>query len=463
MTVPEPDSLHASEIGFGRMRRISARIRPIWVAIVLALVGFGTSTAVTLLHSDALSPLDEWVYVDYLYKVPEQGMVFKGEAIGDEALDAIACDGVTPYGTMGDPCGSEYDYANFPFGGVTSADPYPPIFFMVTRFLGDGIGLLAGVDDVTGWRLTGPLWLAATMVAFFALLRSWRVHSIAILALGLAFIGSPFAYWTYSYVSTDAPAFLCGSLLLYLTTRYVRGEVRGWWIVGMAAVAAVFKVTNLLGVGLAALLLLIDALRTAHAAGWSFRGRPLVTAGFAGLSLAAGVVVQGGWLYINEITAVSTERAAQGIGRPFGVEELLAQTTNFLPGTIVSNVVLAGSGGQLALPFPGFATAPLSWICIAGVIGAFFRLAGPWSERSSLVVAVTASAALAGPALAIALQIATSSYFTLPARYGATLLPAFLLMAGLLMRNRWASAIVGLYGLGLAAALIYGSYLLGRI
>lgn len=440
------------------------RLRALWKAgwslILLLALGIGVSTTTTLLHSEALSPLDEWVYVDYLFKVPSQGIVRKGEPIGEEALDIIACDGVTPYGTMGEPCGSDYDFREFPFGGITSADPYPPLFFWVTRGVGDVIAFVTGVDAVTGWRLVSVLWLAAGLSVFFVLARRWGVSQPAIAATGLALIGSPLAYWSYSYVSTDAPAFLVGAVLLLLVTAQLRGRRYGGWIVLASALGALLKITNILGVGMIALILLIDAVRLA------VRDRRVTSvalrrAGVAAASLAAAVGAQAIWLAFDRANAVSTMSAVQGVGDRLTVVELLSQTINFLQGTIVSNVTLAGSG-DLALPIPGFAMSPLSWICVAGVLGAFFVLGRRPGIRGSMITAIAVASIIAAPALALALQVVTSSYFSLPSRYGASLLPGFLLLGGLLLRNRWATTAISFYALTLAAACVYSAYLLGR-
>jgi hypothetical protein len=447
-------------------KRAGGWARQFWVVIVLVLVGVVTSTGVTLLHSGKLSPLDEWVYVDYLYKLPEHGIVLKGEPIGEDALEIMACEGVTPYGPMGQPCGANYDYTKFPFGGITSADPYPPVFFALTRVTGDTLGFVFGVGEMEGWRLTGPLWLAATMIVFYLLLRKWRVGEVAILGLGLAFIGSPFSYWTYSYVSTDAPGFLFGALLLLLSTRFVRGQGSGWWIVLASAFAAVFKITNLLGVALAALYLLVHAI-----AQWRARRRGVISTAnvpsagrallFAAVGFATAVVVQVAWLTIDRLAAVSVETGDQGVNVALNVEELLSLITAFLPGTITSNPVVAGSDGGLALPIPGWAVTPLSWICVTGVLGAFWLLR-KWNARSPMVISVALGAALAAPLLAVALQVATSSYFPLPTRYGAALLPGFLLLAGFILINRWARWILVGYGALLCVALVGFSWYVAR-
>lgn len=438
-------------------------LRRFWVSVTLIIVGLGSAIAITTLHGEALSPIDEWVYVDYLHKLPSQGIVLKGEPIGAYALEIMACEGVTPYGPMGPPCGGDYgDLGQFPFGGITSADQYTPIYFAVTRVVGDVIQFVTGADQLTSWRLTGSLWLAGGLMVFVSLLTLWRVRPLAQLALGLAFIGSPFAYWTYSYVSTDAPAFLFGALLVYLSTRFARGEVSGWWLATMGVLASLIKITNILGVGLAALLLLIGTAvkhRVPVGTGSPVPPRPARTVAFALGTATAAVAAQGIWIYVNSVTAVSGLRAEQGISRTLGLEDLLSQVTNFLPGTIVSNVNIAGSSGY-ALPIPGYATAPLSWLCVAGVLGAFFLLSRH-SERVPVVVSVVVASALFAPALALALQLVTSSYFTLPPRYGATLLPGFLLLAGMILRNRWASGLTVAYSSMMCMVLVMGAALLG--
>ncbi|WP_313541053.1 glycosyltransferase family 39 protein [Leifsonia aquatica] len=440
--------------------------RRFWVPVVLVLIALGYSGTTTLLHTKALSPVDEWVYSDYLDKVPTELMVHQGEFIGPEALGRIACDGVYPYGPMGQPCGSSYNNpAKFPFAGKTSADAYTPIYFASTWAIGKVFHLIPGVSELEGWRLTGALWLAATMVMLYLVFRRFAIHPVAIIGLGTAFIVSPFSWWTYTYVSTDAPSAFFGALLLLLTLRYLSGKGSGWWIVGFSALAVLVKVTNILGVCLAALVLLLNWLwevrRTRWTDGWrSLRpavgrrslGLPL----FGVLAVAAAVIAQLGWLALHRALAVGPA-AEQGISGPLGGKALLEQTVSFLPGTLTSNVIIAGSGGSSALPMYGWALAPLSWLCVVGVLGAFFALRMR-TRLAPLVVSTAIASVLFAPMLAVVVKITTGSYFPLPARYGAVLLVAFLLMAAIQLKNRWASWIVLGYSVALGVAMVALTY-----
>jgi hypothetical protein len=307
------------------------------------------------------------------------------------------------------------------------------------------------------------------MVMLWLVFRRFAIHPVAVIGLGLAFIVSPFSWWTYTFVSTDAPSAFFGALLLLLTLRFLSGRASGWWIVGVSALAMLVKVTNILGVCLVALLLLLTWLwelrQTTWADGWR-SPRPgsarwsLALPGFGVLAVAAAVVAQLGWLGLHRALAVGPA-AQQGISGPLGVKALLEQTVSFLPGTLTSNVIVAGSGGSSALPMYGWALAPLTWLCVVGVLGAFFSLRMK-SRLAPLVVSVAISSVLFAPMLAIVVKITTGSYFPLPARYGAVLLVAFLLMVGILLKNRWAPWVILGYSAVMGVAMIAVTYMIAH-
>jgi hypothetical protein len=436
-------------------------LNKLWVPVVLLIAAFAMSGTITAHHSDALSPVDEWVYVDYLYKLPEQGIVHQGEKIGKEALNIMACDGVKPYGPMGPACGTSYaDLSKFPFKGVTSADAYTPVYFAITRVVGDAIHAATGIDQLTAWRLTGSLWLALTVSLLYLLMRQWRVPRWVSLGLGLAFIASPFSWWTYSYVSTDAPSVALGVLLLYAAVKFSRGQWSGWWVVAISTAAVIFKVTNILAVCLAALYLLIVWLLELRRTRWSVltTRRPdhanrasLALPGLALMALAMSGAAQVAWLAIRRALALGVP-PDQAIGIPLTVQEIVSQIVNFLPGTITANVNLSGST-NLAYPIPPFVVEPLAWVCIAGVLGAFWTLKKK-AVTTPLIVSITIAALFFAPMLAVILQLFTGAYFPLPPRYGAPILGAFLLAAGMMVKNNWATGILVGYSIALYATVL---------
>ncbi len=430
-------------------------------------MAFGTSATTALLHGPALSPIDEWVYIDYLHKLPDQGPPRKGEPIGPEALEHMACFGVTPYGPMGAPCAGSYDdYSVFPFGGITSADAYTPLYFGVSIVVGEAFALLPGIDQLDGWRISSAVWHSASIIALVALLRYWRVPAGPTVAVSLLAIGSPYAYWTYSYVSTDAPSFLFGAALLLVASRLIRGEVGFLLLVVLSVLATLFKVTNLYAVGLAALVVLIHFLfslkrRIPSEARW-WRDPVLLRPLVGGmLASALALAAQALWLMWNRSTAVSELGAEQGISIPLTSNEVLGQLANFLPGTIVSNVAIAGSTGY-ALPLPNFVTIPLSWMCVAGVVAALFLMKRD-DETKPVIVAVAIASVTFAPALAIAFESLMGSYFPLPPRYGAPILPGILLLAASIMRNRVGPSLVIPYGAALCVVMVIAAARLGSV
>lgn len=414
------------------------------VAIIAIAIPY--MVLVTVLHSQAISPIDEWVYLDYLDKLPTQGIVHDGENIGQKELVRMACVGETPSGRIGPPCASSYSLSqlhSFPYHGVSTASPYTPLYFAVTWVVGEAIQVVPGLHPGEGWRLTGTLWLVLSLLFLFRLFRQFGIRHGPAFAIGLAYVASPYAWWTYSYVSTDAPAVLVGSALLTLAVDLARGRRVGWAIIVVGTIGTMIKITNVLGVALALLYLAIVAIRQRS----DPTQRPMRLLWPALVALVVGAVGQIIWLRLVHLLAVSNLRADQGGGVPLDISELFLQTTNFLPGTITSN--------PLGPFLPGFVYTPLSWLCVAGVVGSVLMLRRV-QPHVSMVIAVGIASVAAAPLLAIALEVATSSYFQLPPRYGATILPGTVLLLASVLRFRPATVAVTAYS---AALLVVGVWL----
>jgi hypothetical protein len=456
----------------GRIHRVLAFLKRAWVPLVLMLASLAMSVTVTASHSHALSPVDEWVYIDYLYKLPSQGIIRQGEELGPEALELMACSGEKVSGPMGPACdvsqvGDHVDPALFPYSGLQSAYGYTPLYFAPTWAVAKGIQAVTGADLLTAARFTGPLWLVGTMLLFSALFREFKVNRVTTAAIGLAFIGSPFAWWTYTYISTDIPAVGVSALLLLATRRYLTGRWSGWWVVLISVAAVLFKTGNVLAVALAALYLVshfvFSRIRSRSSSQRmpvtlrdAVRGRGDLGALVIALaSVVASGIALGAWQLIQRAAAIGPS-SDQGLGAPLTLQDLATQVTNFLPGTIVSNV--PGGPGIDAYAIPSLLTAPLSWLCIAGVVGALLTLRRG-SEHLGLAYSVGIAAVAAAPLLAVFVQLTLGFYFDLPSRYGAPILIGFLLMAGVVaQRNFFARWVLLAYGAGLVAFAIVSAH-----
>ncbi|WP_166786487.1 glycosyltransferase family 39 protein [Cryobacterium sp. TMT2-15-1] len=444
--------------GNGRSsRNFRSILQILAVPLILVIAGLAMSIAVTTQHSDALSPSDEWVYVDYLHKFPHQGLVRQGEPIGQESLELMACSGVRAYGPMGPPCGGPYDdISDFPFGGVTSAYGYTPLYFAPTWLAATAIDTITSADFLTSARLTGAIWLALTMITLYWMFREFRVKRLVALALGLCFIGSPYSWWRYTYVTTDAPTVAITALMLIMALRFLRGRMSGWWLVPAGTLAMLFKPSNILTVGLIAVFLLIEAgrrWRQNRPTGISLTWRAFLSGpgpehlvGVAAAMVIASGVAQFLWLQVQKAIAVGLP-ADQGQGRPLTVADIFSQAVNFLPDTIVSNVVLYGTNTN-SYAIPASIVEPLSWLTVAGVAGGIWMLSRR-NSNASIISAIAISAVAFAPLLALMLQLTLGEYYEIPARYGAPVLAGFLLAAGLTAQNRWVSYLVLTYGTAL--------------
>lgn len=422
-----------------------------WALIVTLAVGMGYMAILTLLHSHAVSPIDEPQYIDYIDKVYGQGIVRSGEYLGELVRGLFACHGVIPFGVMGAACGADMsDPTVFPFGGISSAPIYTPVQFWIDRVVGDAISVIPGIDQLAGWRLVGTLWLGGGLTFCYLIARRLRVAGWGFVAVSLAFVASPFGFWTFSFVSTDAPIFLFGAIVLWLAMRVARGESSGWWLVALGAIGALFKATSLVAVGFVFIYLIayrVVQLRRAGASiGDVIRGVLGRTFWPPVLAVVANVVVAAVWTKLIPVFAVSASAVDQGVATPPTLDLFGQQFANFIGGAF-QWVVPQTDANNLFLP--------LHWLAVAAVVGAVLIYPRGARDRG-LPVSLLIAYLIAAPVLALSVVVATGSFFPIPPRYGIALIPALIAVVLPLLRNRWAvrallayTAVLLVYQLGM--------------
>lgn len=440
-----------------------------WVPVslsMIAIVGLGTTS---LFHGSVMSLFDEWGYLDYLFKIPSQGIVFKGEFYGTQAMELMACHGEVPVGAMGGKCGSYYNPITFPNGGIVTADPYTPLYFWFTWLFGWIFDIIPGVGQVAAWRLANILWLCAGLITFYKVGRLWKASQLAIFAIGLIIIGSPFSYWAYTYVSTDAPSFFLGALLLLLASKYVRGTVPAWLLILASVIATLFKVTNILAVCSIAIFLLIysiyskrnsrseDSLETSQGFNFNFWKALFVS----GLAIGLSVIAEISWLKFHDAIAATSASVDQGINSALTWYELL-RLTSLTTSTLGMTIPVNGLPGLTTLPLPDYLLTPLMWIIVGGVLAAFWSMRKV-NSRNPIIVTGVITMVLAGPVLALALQVMAGSYFVLPPRYMAPVMATMLLPALFTMKNKIALWFISSYGLSLLLGLIAASWVISTV
>lgn len=396
--------------------------------VLLALLSIVWVGANVFFHGGVLSVYDEWVYVDYLDKLPEQAVVKQGETIGPWTGGLMSCFGQEHTGPMGAPCGGDYsDPSVYPQGGVSSAATYPPVFFWLTWLASRVFAVMPGVDELGSFRLTGMVWLIPTVVVIYRLMRLFPVSRFTAFSLSALFIVTPLSWWSYTFVSTDAPVALLGGLSLLFAIRAARGEASMWPLVLVSFFGGLVKLTTVFGLGLALLVLLARRFRGETELSWR---RVLVGSAASVLAL---VMPQAAWMLITKATAVGPA-PDQGIligaaGLPITLQEMI---TLFLDDTVVgrSQVNLYAITETL--------TFFMHAIVVVGVLGTAL-LAERRSEERAIAMSSVVAALTFGPVLLVSLLLIGSA-FPLPARYGAGFAPAFFLCAALFARRastRW--------------------------
>ncbi|MCC2033399.1 hypothetical protein KEC57_14515 [Microbacterium sp. BWT-G7] len=410
-----------------------------FVSVFLVIASLGLVLWQVPQH-EMVSPIDEYVYIDYLAKVPTQGVVHRGEETGDYARNYLSCNGVRTLGFYPESFCTDWqasDEETMPNAGKTTADIYTPAYFGATWLMAQPLVLL-GIDDITeAGRYTGAVWLAAAAVLLYLTLRRLRVDIVVAGSMGLLLIGSLSAYWSNTYISTDATSLFTGSLMVFCLTMFLRGSRWVPWIFVVSAILLTLaKMQNLMGVAAAAVALIFwaiaDAFRRGRERGGRWRSlirdRRVVSA-FSAVILS--VVAQGVWAVIRNLIVYDT-RADQGVEAPLTMRALVEEVLRFFPGVAKGAIEpgLVGIGAEVA-------AAVMTWVVVAGVIG-LIAVSRRGSRSESFALATFFVALVSGPLLAIATVLMAGYYFYLPARYGMSLLAFFLVCAGLLFaRSVW--------------------------
>lgn len=449
--VQEPakhDSSGRSKIAKRASVKLSPRLIDWVLCVSLALASLGLVLVHVPQHA-TVSPIDEYVYIDYLAKVPTSLIVREGEETGTYARQYLSCHGVRtigyyPEAMCTNPTSSQEE--RLPNEGYTSADLYTPLYFGATWAMAQPLKFL-GVDDLTmAGRYTGWTWLAGAGIFLYIALRRLKVPAPVGAGAALLMIGSLPAYWSNTYISTDASALFAGAIMFFAATSLIHPTRRRMILfVIFAVVVALLKLQNLMSVGAAALFLLVLSASAAAGANGRWNDRILhfvrnrITWGAIGAVVAAALA-QGIWVILRSALAVG-EFPDQGVSAPFGKMAFLREMLNFFPGVSIGALNPEPFGVWAVLSY-----SLLAWVIVAGVLG-LLASSRRGSIGEALAIASFVVALAAAPLLAIANIAVSGYYFVLPARYGMSLIPFFLGCAALLFaRKRWIRYVIPIIG-----------------
>ena len=388
-----------------------------WVGVtIIFLILSGVVTARYMQVHTALSPYDEYVFVDAVDKARHGVVTRDGQMVGDYAREVIACRGwgTAPESTklMG-TCGVESTNSEVPYGGYTTAGVHSPVYYFLTAWLSWPIEKILGVELLTAARITSALWLGLGMTALAYLLRRLGSRWDMAIAIPILVMSMPTFRSTNSYITPDAPNLLFGSLILLGAYLYARREWSAWPLILISTVATIFKFQNIFAVVAVVLFLLWYRLAPgkerdpAHLPRWS---------GILALPIFSGIVA-GGWMFMRAKLALPAGNFY--LDPPAHLD--LGKTIYAADDTL--RIIFAGTEGTGSLSPESIFPSLVLWLCVGSLCAAaFFGQGGNMIERRLAQSGLLSLVAI-GPATTIAFAVVFDAHVTMQFRYSMVLVP----------------------------------------
>jgi hypothetical protein len=349
-------------------------------------------------------------------------------------------------------------------GGYNTADIHPPIYYDITK-LAITLGGFLPLDPVTLMRLTGAFWLALGACLTWLLARRLGAGRWAAFGAGATLAAGYSVQEMSSIVNVDAMVLATGAGFALLAL-WVWPKRLAWWLLPLAAVVVMFvKMTNIAGLVVVCLFLLIsEAARPLAVDGgvrgserlrawWSANGHGMLRAlGVGALTgLAAGLALAV-WSAIRSARALvpgdSLPISQQFLIDHLTLEQIASQAfsftapTEFLPNGL--SLKFIGSYGTVALV--------AVWAgLLALTVAAWFR------DRAAFAALAAATVCLATmPALYVVLNyVASHQFFTPWFRYGFSMMPFVVAAIAAGLRRRTGGMVfAGLGAIAMISALV---------
>lgn len=306
-------------------RRLPAPADLLW-SLALAVLAVALSS-LAVLNGPAMSGLDEHTHLDYAWSLSRGEIPHDGSELSAEVMQEWSCRGQAGIEDALPSCEQATEGTveadDYPARGENYNSWHPPLYYAITAVLAGAMeSLPLGLTFTTAARLTGAAWLAAAVVAMFAVLRSWRLPGWLAAAGAATLLSVPSLVHASSTVSNDAPAALVGVGALWILTRVFRGQRLGWVLPTVLAVLAaatklMSTVAILTAVGVVALSA-IPALRERRT-GDALRRVAVAVGPVVGIAAVAlgWSAFQGGRAEPGWTSPISGVNTAEVVGAPF--------------------------------------------------------------------------------------------------------------------------------------------------
>jgi hypothetical protein len=286
-------------------------------------------------------------------------------------------------------------------------------------------------------RTSGIVWFVAALGLLWLLWRDFGVPWQTRVGLSLALTAAPVVLLAQGSVTNDATALAAGAAVTLATLHWDRGRGGLWLPVVAATLALLLKATSLAVVLAACAFVLVRTLqRSGPSVPERWRAvlsrRNLLFVGSLGMTAAVCGI---GW------SAISKSRAT--------MDELLIPQNVFMTVTEFNPGWLATAAGALITPLePEFYQSVLTNTAASVIVGNMVHIgllvltvvgavrSEPGSVVRALAIATGLAALAFGPVFTVMQYVGSSMQFAIPARYGFSLVPALLVVAGTAVRTR---------------------------
>jgi len=312
--VDEARDEHAATHRRHAAREVPLRTDVLW-SLLLA-VAAGLLSLLGVANGTQISALDEHTHLDYAWKISQGELPYTGVPLSEFTLEEWSCRGQESIADALPACDAAEAGAvgpdDFPARGENYNAWHPPLYYATAAAAGT-VAEAAGQSFTTGARLSGGLWLAAAVVAMYALLRHWRLAPLLAASGAALIMAVPSIVHASSTVTNDAPAALLGVGALWVLTRVFRDGRTGWfaWVLPtlVALLAAGTKLMSSVAILTAVGVVALSALPHLRDRHWGEAVRRLLVAAVPVLAVGASAL---GW------AAFQGGRALEGWENPIG-------------------------------------------------------------------------------------------------------------------------------------------------
>ena len=464
---------------------------------VAALMALALGLVLGHIHSyTEVSPVDELQHLDYLIRAGDGHLVGLGDLSSQKSLRLETCHRLdAEFDAKVPSCVTDatiqLDPTTFQESGYNTAAIHPPTYYAIDGLLARAIAATLPVTDdpLTNGRAAGAVWLMAAVGALWLLLRELGANRTLASALIAITISTPTVLLAAATINTDGTSLLCGSLLVWAVVRWERGRLPLWIVLAATALCAGTKVTNLIGVAVVVLYLLLrcnwSSIRSVAISTSSLSSTSSSTSTSGG-SLKDGLLPRAGVILRLRAFCGSNRRRLLPVLWTSavavvvsGVWQVVAQSIATVPGadipmtqryTVTSFPMsqFIGSWRQTFDPLFGpylppflrtdlvILTSGLAAVLLVLLVIVAMVRSPKGSRQRALACASLGAAAIAGPAIVLFNYGFQSVYVDIPFRYALVAVPALVASAAAVLRGRWATvltagfAVVSVASVGIA-------------